>query len=335
MTCGDTGLAAESAQDALDRDLRLAADARAEIPSVLPSRLFRTGPCRAALHLAHLIDMHADTAASMLYWHDVVSRRITTLGSAWQSLSNRSSALHSRLRDQGGADYRRRSFEEIYASERWGKKGSSGSGSLVHLTQAIAPAIVALIARRNVNSVLDIGCGYGEWLPPALCDARLGRADAGTAHTLKYEGWDVAHQPVEALSALAPRKWAHCGVDWKFHVRDAVEESPPPGVGLVVLRHVLQHLGHRDALKLLQNVRGAAPGLILITHFDGATNEDLDEVHEGCSSFGLASKSGRVFTGYNLLRPPFGLPTPLEELRETHTGNVMLLFRGIDLPSAQ
>eukprot|EP00747_Dinoflagellata_sp_TGD_P219608 gnl/TRDRNA2_/TRDRNA2_91708_c0_seq1.p1 gnl/TRDRNA2_/TRDRNA2_91708_c0~~gnl/TRDRNA2_/TRDRNA2_91708_c0_seq1.p1 ORF type:complete len:574 (+),score=60.79 gnl/TRDRNA2_/TRDRNA2_91708_c0_seq1:32-1723(+) len=327
-TCGDAGLAVETAQHTLEREIRLAADAHANLPMSPPSQLRRTGPCYAALHVAHMIDYAETCEVTMQWWHETIMRRVNALGLAWKLLSNHTSALHLRLRDYGGAEYRRRSFEELYANERWGERGSSGRGSELHLTKAIAPAVVDLLVRHGVRRVLDIGCGYGQWLPPTLCDARLTKQ--GRLH---YIGWDLARQPVEALRESAIREWANCDVDWEFHVRDAVEQLPPSGLELVIVRHVLQHLGHRDALRLLRNLRGAAPRLVLITHVPGATNEDLDDVHGGCSAFGHASHTGRVFTGYDLLKPPFGLPAPLEELQETHKGNVMLLFRGVDLPA--
>ena len=54
----------------------------------------------------------------------------------------------------------------IYTENIWhGVESLSGPGSGSAATRHVAPAIVSLVERYGITSVLDVGCGDGFWMP--------------------------------------------------------------------------------------------------------------------------------------------------------------------------
>merc|ERR1712176_1190417 len=103
---------------------------------------------------------------------------------------------------------------------------------------------------------------------------------------LHYVGWDVAQMPVVSLQNEVANgtRWAKCGaIRWEFQMHDVVNTPLPQGLGLVVVRHMLNHLGRRDVQSFLHNLKRAAPDLVLLTSTNGARNRDLDAVSGGSS----------------------------------------------------
>eukprot|EP00927_Polykrikos_kofoidii_P059970 TRINITY_DN55051_c0_g1_i1.p1 TRINITY_DN55051_c0_g1~~TRINITY_DN55051_c0_g1_i1.p1 ORF type:complete len:651 (-),score=91.07 TRINITY_DN55051_c0_g1_i1:71-1975(-) len=292
----------------------------------------RQGACGVLLNLVGWAEVVDVDAHGMADWHALLVRRVDAISRVWRSLSDRNEWLHTWMR-RHLSDYRRRAFEEIYMNMRWGGPRSSGGGSSDRSrTTALAEEVVSLVRERGVRVLLDLGCGWGEWLPPALCEAtRSGRLPAG----LRYIGWDIAENPVRGLRDEADSGSLHgCGVSWEFWRLDGTEHSIPDGVDLVVARHVLQHLGVQDALAVLRNIRRGTPKAVLLSQVSGARNVDLDQLYGGISSFGIISKDSsgsRLFDGYDLRQPPFALPDPEQVLSDGPRTEAMLLYRAADL----
>lgn len=80
--------------------------------------------------------------------------------------------------------------------------------------------------------MIDIGCGWGEWIPDALLQ---GVEDGRLPETFRYLGVDIAWQPIKHLKQLHKhRTWAP---ELDFRVFDGVQDELPTGYGLALVRH--------------------------------------------------------------------------------------------------
>ena len=182
---------------------------------------------------------------------------------------------------------------------------SAGGGSSTRATAAVSGNLSSFLRRlgdeHTPGSLLDIGCGWGEWIPSLLLRAGL---------RLRYLGIDIADQPIKALQKRFSEQNNREGL-FEFAAKDAVKDPLPRGFDAALVRHVFQHLTLADALSLLRNVRASQPKLLVISSWPGAPNRDLS----GSSAFDSVAP-GEVFPGYDLRKPPFSLPEPLEAWRE-------------------
>ena len=244
--------------------------------------------------------------------------RIKTRGNGLQlrleAVAQRLSGLHDalKLRD----DYRRLAFNEIYRAGHWGKQ--SGGGSSADFTRRIKGSLldflVSLEASFGKISILDIGCGWGEFLPSMLSKA----LQEQQLKSIEYFGVDIAEKPIEWLRHRFP--------SFHFAALDACVELPRLDVSLAVLRHVSQHLESRDVLRIFGNLRRLQPRLFLASSWPSATNQEL---FLGSSAFG-AQAPQRNFEGYDLTKPPFSLTEPLRRFGEAG-GEELLLYPGAAL----
>eukprot|EP00439_Symbiodinium_sp_Y106_P031824 s3068_g3.t2 len=179
-----------------------AVDAEAELgrPGLL-------GLVRRAISAQWVFEMGLLAVAS---WGDRLKRRGNGLQNRLALVKSSLEHLHSQLR--GLASFRRLAFEEIHSAGWWGR---SGSGSSKEHTAQIASRLVQFLAHvqpGGVTSLLDVGCGWGEWVPEALEAAkRSGELPAGK---FKYLGLDIAYQPIEHLRSK------HRDNDLRFEVAD-------------------------------------------------------------------------------------------------------------------
>eukprot|EP00439_Symbiodinium_sp_Y106_P027333 s3068_g3.t1 len=235
-----------------------AVDAEAELgrPGLL-------GLVRRAISAQWVFEMGLLAVAS---WGDRLKRRGNGLQNRLALVKSSLEHLHSQLR--GLASFRRLAFEEIHSAGWWGR---SGSGSSKEHTAQIASRLVQFLAHvqpGGVTSLLDVGCGWGEWVPEALEAAkRSGELPAGK---FKYLGLDIAYQPIEHLRSK------HRDNDLRFEVADGVEDALPQGYAVAMVRHVFQHLNLRDAWRLLSNLWKAKPAFVVLSSWPDSQNEDLE-----------------------------------------------------------
>ncbi len=149
-----------------------------------------------------------------------------------------------RFRDLSVAE----SFERVYAEGWWGQNDDfdSGDGSDVARTDLYVTVIREFIEKRNIRSVIDLGCG----------DFRVGQRIVSPG--MEYVGIDV-------VQALVNRNNKRFGAPQiLFEQRDLIKDVLPKGE-LALLRQVLQHLSNAQIEIVLRNA-SHYPYLIVTEH---------------------------------------------------------------------
>jgi SAM-dependent methyltransferase len=138
-------------------------------------------------------------------------------------------------------------FDQIYRAHSWnGAESASGPGSGSAATERVGAAIVDLAAEIGAQSVLDIGCGDGYWMP----------------HLPGYLGIDVSAEAIKIARRRHPRRDYRAG-----------ELESVAGFDLVIVRDVIQHLPSSEALRILDTVRDC---WLLASTFIGGTNVEIE-----------------------------------------------------------
>jgi SAM-dependent methyltransferase len=170
---------------------------------------------------------------------------------------------------------RRHVFGEIYRDNLWGEN-KAGKDSTLEATQALGPALKALVRAYDIRSVLDAGCNEALWQPELP----------------GYIGVDIVPEALEVAQERHPT--------WSFMLGDVVEDHLPM-VDAIMCRHVLQHLSIEDALKAVDNFRDSGARYLIAStnHRDKARNVD--------------TPTGGFFRCY-LPAEPFNLGPPLASI---------------------
>ena len=84
----------------------------------------------------------------------------------------------------------------------------------------------------QVESMIDIGCGWGEWIPAAL---QQGVQDQKLPETFRYLGVDIAWQPIKHLKEVHKHSFAP---KLDFDVLDGVQDALPKGYQVALVRYV-------------------------------------------------------------------------------------------------
>ncbi len=178
-------------------------------------------------------------------------------------------------------------FRYAHRHNLWqGPETSSGPGSSLTQTAAVATALPELCQRYQVHSLLDVPCGSFNWM------ARVNLPD------VHYTGGDI----VPEIVAEAVRQ--HGKRERKFLELD-LTCSPLPTADLLLCRDCFVHLSFKDIAKAVENIRNSQIKYLLTTTF-------------------TAESSFRdIVTGdwrpLNLEQPPFSFPRPTELLQEQCT----------------
>jgi SAM-dependent methyltransferase len=142
-------------------------------------------------------------------------------------------------------------FSEIYRHNRWnGVESRSGPGSGRAPTAYVAAALEDLVVRLQVESVLDVACGDGFWMPELP----------------GYLGIDVAEEAVELARQNHPTR--------VYEVASAAELGPVP-FDLVIVRDAIQHLSFADGLALLEGIQRTGSTWLLASTYVGGENIDI------------------------------------------------------------
>ncbi|CAL1171848.1 unnamed protein product [Cladocopium goreaui] len=236
-------------------------------------------------------------------WADRVKRRGNALQNRLALVKANFEDLHDRLRAL--PSFRRLAFEEIHAAGHWGRK-LSGGGSSAEITVPLANHLLQFLqtAPGQVESMIDIGCGWGEWIPAAL---QKGVGDGRLPESFRYLGVDIAWQPIKHLKEVHKNSFAP---KLEFDVLDGVQDELPKGYQVALVRYVFQHLNLRDALNLLRNLRSAVD-LVVLSSWPDSENEDLDNFGGSSAYAAMEPSSLGKFKSYDLRKEPFNLPAPL------------------------
>jgi SAM-dependent methyltransferase len=143
-------------------------------------------------------------------------------------------------------------FSKIYESGIWGSDGSaafSGLGSRGELLSSTVDAVDKLITDSKATSILDIGCGDGEF----ACE--LLRKNVALK---RYHAIDVSKQALRVAHQKTTDSRAH------FEVMDA-SSAAFEYYDLVLIRQVLQHLDNETIQSVLDNI-GHCGSLLVVEH---------------------------------------------------------------------
>jgi hypothetical protein len=175
-------------------------------------------------------------------------------------------------------------FTRIYTTNGWGNRESvSGDGSSLRETRVARQVLPTLIARYDVQVLLDIPCGDCNWMRAIDFGGRA------------YIGADIVGELIKRNQS------EFGGANRSFLHRDVVRD-PLPRADLVVVRDCMIHLSNADVFEALRNIRrSGARYLLATTYTDRPTNTD-------------------ILTGdwraINLQAAPFQLSPPLEVISE-------------------
>ena len=241
------------------------------------------------------------TLLAVAGWADRIKRRGNGLQNRLALVKHNLEDLHERLRRL--PIFRRLAFEEIHAAGHWGRR-LSGGGSSVEITEPLTRHLLTFLEDNQAESLVDIGCGWGEWIPFAL---QRGVEEKKLPQSFRYLGVDIAWQPVQHLQNLYKGSVAPA---LDFSVLDGVQDEIPKGYDVALVRYVFQHLNIKDALSLLRNLRSAGFRFVVLSSWPESENEDLDNFGGSSAYAAMEPKSLQKFKSYDLRKAPFNLPEP-------------------------
>jgi len=196
-----------------------------------------------------------------------------------------------------GTELLKPSYYYSYSEEQrspFRRASLSGSGSKVgYATRASLRFYTDLIHRYNIRTMIDVPCGDANWQFQAWeldsLDAYIGLDVAVPAIRLNQERFKFHRNKV-----FEPWDMTQCGLP------RLVRNGAPDGeaVDLVHFRDAIQHMPIALARKAVCNVAKSGAKYVIITTFpDTEVNQE--------------AKWWPPFSKYNLLRPPFSFPAPL------------------------
>ncbi len=200
--------------------------------------------------------------------------------------------LLSRLSPEEAAARLRREVEGLSLAERfrllhelglYHAESQSGEGSSLAETRALRAALPGLLARYEIESLLDLPCGDFFWMRTVDLTG------------IDYLGADI----VPEIVAANEERFGTPGR--RFRVLDAAADSLP-AVDLILCRDLLIHLSLGDIARVLAGFAASGSRLLLTTHFAGC--EENAEIVSG------------DFRPVNLCASPFGWPPPLAVIDE-------------------
>jgi len=193
-------------------------------------------------------------------------------------------------------------FSSIYRQNHWADAESvSGPGSTLHNTSLISDALLQVISRYQIKTLLDIPCGDFNWMQ---------RIDL---KQVKYIGMDIVPDLIKNNIA----KFAN--ENRQFMAADIVTDELP-NVDLIFCRDCFVHLSFKDIRAALVNIKKSQSTYLLTTTFPDHKN------------FDIVTGNWRQL---NLQSTPYNLPLPLKIFNEGESGEnqdkAMALWRVQDL----
>jgi hypothetical protein len=175
-------------------------------------------------------------------------------------------------------------FTEYYQSNFLGdEKSRSGPGSNESETKAVRERLPSLVRELGATTMLDIPCGDFHW---------MSEVDIGN---VAYTGADIVGQMVERNNA------EYASDKRTFKTLDLIKDDLGAH-DLVMCRDCLFHLGLRDGVDAIANIkRSGSRYLLSTTHVSGTRNIDIET---------------GGYRPINLTLWPFDLPPPLETIME-------------------
>lgn len=161
-------------------------------------------------------------------------------------------------------------FNNIYINNVWGN--GSGPGSYIENVKPWVNAINSVIKEKNISSVLDLGCGDGQWLNLLPLDK------------ISYIGIDASE-----LAISLNKSKNHLGNLTFIH--DDLVTADYPKVDLIIIKDVLQHLPYDMIKSILSKIKTGCRYALFCEDF---SNSDKD-INAG------------EWRGINLMGPKFDI----------------------------
>jgi SAM-dependent methyltransferase len=199
-------------------------------------------------------------------------------------------------------------FRRIYASDHW--QGGSGEGSHVAATEAYRQILAAVLAGRDVTTVVDAGCG--DWQFSRLVDWTGKR----------YIGVDIVPEVVD-------RDRDSFGSDYVEFVVGDIRTVPLPSADLLVCKDVLQHWD-------IDSVRGFLERNLSRYRYALITN-DISSVHIDADMLNAEIPIGH-WRPLDLEQAPFGMHAQARidfDIRGEWTKRALLFVRRSHLATAR
>jgi SAM-dependent methyltransferase len=183
---------------------------------------------------------------------------------------------------------RERVFEEIYRANYWGSgESGSGVGSELRRTAEYRKALVTFLRDHSIASMFDAPCGDLNWIRLVLEE-----------YPMRYVGGDIAESALELARRNLP------GVDVRLF---DICRDPLPDAEVWHCRDALFHLSFEEAWMALENAARSNVRFALVTTHRSRWLKNLDVETGG-------------WRHLDLERAPFGLPKPLQYLRDSGGG---------------
>lgn len=166
-------------------------------------------------------------------------------------------------------------FDAIYRMNEWnGVESRSGPGSGAAATRLVIPAIEALVAELGIETVLDVGCGDGYWMPDLP----------------GYVGFDWSREAIRRARKRHPGRTYTTSLPWS-------------AFDLVIVRDVIQHLPRLEALTLLDGIARTGSTWLLASTYTGGENIEVAyggayEPDLSVPPFELGDPERLIFDGY-------------------------------------
>ncbi len=203
--------------------------------------------------------------------------------------------LIPQLKARFSSKERERLFTQHFEENHWQTSDSrSGPGSTLSDTAEVRQQLPKLIAKHQIESLLDVPCGDWAWMQTV---------DLGLQ---RYVGADIVQTLVDELRTQHGRP----GIE--FARLDVVRDEIPE-VDAILCRDLLIHLPNSICLKVLKKFKKSGAAWLLTTTSLGLT-ENRDVIQ------------GR-YRPINLCLPPFNLPPPSFVINEGSGGQQESLGR--------
>lgn len=192
-------------------------------------------------------------------------------------------------------------FRKIYFSNFWcDQESRSGAGSNLFNTEPLRKELPKLLGEYGITSMLDAPCGDFYWM-------------RHVALKVSYLGVDIVPEMIsENINKYGP-----------MFVCLNIMSAQLPKADLIFCRDLFGHFPYEDIKKIIKNFKKSGSKYLLVTHFPGAPNQDIQ-------------MGG--FRSMDLCKEPFNFPKPLALIEEREKAldkylKTMGLWKLEDLPN--
>jgi len=190
-------------------------------------------------------------------------------------------------------------FTGIYKNNEWGcSESRSGGGSTVKRTTELRKWLTEMIAKYNIQSMVDAPCGDFNWMK-----------EVQFPRNFIYIGVDIVDEMIR-LNKQKYRKELKT-----FLVRDITSETFPK-TNMIFCRDLFLHLSFEDIWKVINNFKDSGAEYLIVSNYMSCkTNKE--------------QKTGGQWRPVNLQITPFDFPPPIEILDSKDTPMAMFIMDAI------